>query len=109
MGKRCSRTGRRQPVGSASFEALSDAATASEILGCNFRARRAEAGLASLSRAHGDSLSSPPGTKRVRELRILSGIWLRSRSEIELTCYRHSNGGEDGPVRNSAQCLRASD
>src|SRR5256885_11556959 len=96
------RTSRSKPVRPATFETLSDAAAAGEIVGRDFRASRAEAGLASVSGADGDPFSGAGGTKRLRELRILSRLRMRSGCEVQLARCRYSGGGEDRPLRNSS-------
>ena len=75
--------GRRQSVRSAALEALSDAAAAGEIFRRDFRTGGAQARLASVSGADGDSFAAARGAKRLRELRLLPGIRLRSGREMQ--------------------------
>ena len=88
MGSGRFRSGRRQPVRSAAVEAVSDAAAAGERFGRGLRARRAETRLSPVSRADGDSFAAASGAQRLRELRILSGFWLRSRREVQFAVQR---------------------
>src|SRR6266851_385196 len=108
MGNRCLWPRRRQPFRSPSFEALSHAATAGEVFRCDFRARRAQARLASVSSADGNSFAAAPRTERLRQLWLLSFLWLRGWREVQLARYRHPSGGTHRPLRNSSQFLCAS-
>src|SRR2546425_999054 len=63
--------------------------------------------MASVPRADGHSFSSASGTECVRELRVLSGLRVRSRGQVQLAGYGDSHGGENGPLRNPTQFLCA--
>jgi choline dehydrogenase-like flavoprotein len=76
-------------------QALSDAAATGKGLRRDFRTGRAQVGLARVPCADGDFVAGAPWTQRLRQLRILSRIWLRSRSEIELAGRSDPHGRED--------------
>ena len=78
VGDRRLRAGGREPVRSAAQQAVSDAAAAGEVLGRAARARRAQARSASVPRAAGDQLAALSRPARVRSLRLLPRLRLRS-------------------------------
>src|SRR5271170_2051121 len=86
---------RREPLRSAAIQALSHAAATGKGLWSDFRTGRAQAGLARVPRADGDFVAGASWTQRLRELRILPRIWLRSRGEIELAGRGDPHGRED--------------
>ena len=61
----------------------------------------------SVSGADGDFVAAARGAQRLRELRILPGIWMRSRSEVEFAGGDDSRGRKDRALRNSAEFLRS--
>ena len=68
-----------------------------------------ETGMESVPCANGDFVAAARGPQRLRELRILPGIRLRSWSEVEFAGGDDSCRRENGTLRNSAEFLRASD
>ena len=71
------------------------------------RARRVEARLSPVSRADGDSFAAARGPRLLRELRILSGLRLRSRRKVQFAVRDDPGGGSYRPVRNPPELLRS--
>src|ERR1700722_11248417 len=108
MGNRRVGSCRREPLRSAALQALSDAAATGKGFRRDFRTGRAQAGLARVPCADGDFVAGAPWTQRLRQLRILSRIWLRSGREIEFAGRSDPDGRENRALRNPAEFLRAS-
>ncbi len=97
---------RRQPVRSAAHQAVSDAAAAGEVVRRAPRARRAQAGPASVSGADGDQLAAVPRPAGVRALRVLPRLRVRGGREGVDADDGDSGSGGDRPLRSAARQLR---
>src|SRR3954463_10933865 len=108
MGSRGFGFGGSKPIRSTAVETISDAATADERFGRPAREGRTQARMESIPGADGDFVAATRGAQRMRELRILPRIWLRSRSEEQFAGGHDSRRRENGALRDSAEFLRAS-
>ena len=106
VGDRRQRAGGRASVRSAAQQALSDAASAREVLGRAARARCAQAGSAPVPGAAGDQLAALSRPSRVRSLRFLSRLRLRSGRKSFVADDDDSGGRGDRTLRGPFRKLR---
>ena len=94
-------SGRRQPHGGPSLEAISAAAHAGEIFGRPVRARREEAGITSIPSAGSHHFAKLQGPHRLPALRLLPSLRLRVRLKIQFPGHSNPNGGADQALRSA--------
>ncbi len=106
LGDRRLRTGRSRSRRFAAQSSVSHAADAREILGRVVRARRAQARPAARAGAAGHQLGSLRRASRLRALRLLPRLRLRSHGQGFQCLDGHSGGGGHGQLRGAGRQLR---